>query len=175
MALGEDVEPAMIWTCGGLNVSTKFGSTKERSRCIPLCFVWALPPLALTEPATPPVLLRSLSGLRLVKEGCRPCVGPLPGIGSRLRGIPLAPPEVPVDGVGIPLPPRRGVFDAVALIEEDDDSLLILLDEGCLGVIDPDLGVVVPDLGVVPPDVTLPEADDGDNSKGLPSPSKGIN
>ena len=60
-------------------------------------------------------------------------------------------------------------------MEEDEVSLLILLDEGCRGVIDPDLGVMVPDLGVVPPEEAFPVADDGDNSKGLPSPSKGIN
>ena len=73
------------------------------------------------------------------------------------------------------LPPLRGVTAADALIEEDDVSLFMLLDEGCLGVIDPDFGVVVPDRGVVPPEETLPVADDGDNSNGLPSASNGIN
>ena len=58
-------------------------------------------------------------------------------------------------------------------MEEDEVSLLILLDEGCRGVIDPDFGVMVPDLGVVPPEA-FPVADDGDNSKGLASPSKGF-
>ena len=41
-------------------------------------------------------------------------------------------------------------------------------------MIDPDFGVAVPDLGVVPPDESFPAADEGDNSKGLPSPPKGI-
>ena len=117
----------------------------------------------------PPVLLRSFS-LRLVKDGLLCCVGPVPGIGRRLRGL-----DEPAEGCGIVLPPLRGVTAADALIDEDDVSLFMLLDEGCLGVIDPDLGVVVPDRGVVPPDETRPVADDGDNSNGLPSASNGIN
>ena len=117
----------------------------------------------------PPVLLRSLS-LRLVKDGLLCCVGPVPGIGRRLRAL-----DETVEGCGMVLPPLRGVTAADALIEEDDVSLFMLLDEGCLGVIDPDFGVVVPDRGVVPPDETLPVADDGDNSNGLPSASNGIN
>ena len=64
--------------------------------------------------------------------------------------------------------------DEPALIEEDEASLLILLDDGCRGVTDPDFGVMVPDLGVVPPEEAFPVADDGDNSKGLASPSKGF-
>ena len=117
----------------------------------------------------PPVLLLSLS-LRLVNEGLLCCVGPLPGIGRRLRAF-----EGPVEGCGIALPPLRGVTEAEVLIDEDDVSLFMLLDEGCRGVIDPDFGVVVPDRGVVPPEETLPVADEGDNSNGLPSASNGIN
>jgi len=66
------------------------------------------------------------------------------------------------------------VLDVLPLIEEDEVSLLILLEEACRGVIEPDFGVVVPDLGVVPPDDNRPAADDGDNSDGLPSSFKGI-
>ena len=117
----------------------------------------------------PPVLLRSLS-LRLVKDGLLCCVGPVPSIGRRLRAL-----DELAEGCGMVLPPLRGVTAADALIEEDDVSLFMLLDEGCLGVIDPDFGVVVPDRGVVPPEETLPVADDGDNSNGLPSASNGIN
>ena len=65
-------------------------------------------------------------------------------------------------------------MEAEALIDDDDDSLFILLEDGCLGVIDPDFGVVVPDLGVFPPEETLPVADEGDNSNGLPSEANGI-
>ena len=64
--------------------------------------------------------------------------------------------------------------DEPALIEEDEASLLILLDDGCRGVTDPDFGVMVPDLGVVPPEEAFPVADDGDNSKGLAFPSNGF-
>ena len=152
---------------------TKFGSTKDRSRCMPLCLDWAFPPTPVLPDPVAPVLPRSFSGFRLVKEGLLPCVGPVPGIGRRLRGSPLEA-EFPAEGRGIPRPPRFDVLDAAPLIEEDDVSLLILLDDACRGVIDPDLGVVVPDLGVVPPDEILPVAEDGDNSKGLPFPSKGI-
>ena len=123
-------------------------------------------PTPLATDPDPPALFRSL---RLVNDGCLPGVGPAPGIGSRLRGF-----EDPADGCGIDLVPLRGVTEAEALIDDDDVSLLILLDEGCRGVMDPDFGVVVPDLGVVPPDDTLPVADDGDNSKGLPSAPNGI-
>ena len=95
-------------------------------------------------------------------------------MGRRLRGSPLVV-AGPLDGCGMPRPPRRGVVDALPLIEDDEVSLLILLEDACRGVIEPDFGVVVPDLGVVPPDDTLPAAEDGDNSDGLPSSFSGIN
>lgn len=143
---------------------------------MPLCLAPVLPPtpVPLPDPHVPPVLLLSFIGFRLVKEGLLPCVGPAPGIGRRLRGIPL-PAALPVVGTGMPRPPRLGVFAAAPLIEEDDVSRFILLDEAWRGVVDPDLGVDVPDLGVVPPDETRAVAEEGDNSNGLPFPSKGIN
>ena len=88
-------------------------------------------------------------------------------MGRRLRGIPVAEPAAP---------PRLGVFPAIAVLMEDDDSsLLILPEEACLGVADPDdFGVEVPDLGVVPPDgIRCPVADVGDSSMGLPSSFNG--
>ena len=74
----------------------------------------------------------------------------------------------------MPRPALLGVLPVAPFIEEDDVSRLILLDEACRGVVDPDFGVDVPDLGVVPPDETRPVAEEGDSSKGLPFPSKGI-
>ena len=126
------------------------------------------PEPVVIEPG-PPVLVRPLRGLRFVNDGLLPCVGPVPGLGRRLPAL-----DAPVTGCGIALPPRRGVVEAEALIDEDDVSLFMLLEDGCLGVIDPDFGVVVPDLGVVPPEESLPAADEGDSSNGLPSEANGI-
>ena len=115
-----DADDDMICTCGGLNVSTKFGSTKDLSRCIPLCLEVVFPPDPVFPDPVDPILLLSFCGFKFVKEGLLPCVGPVPGIGRRLRGGPLDEAAV---GCGIPLPPRLGVFGAAPLMEEEYVSL----------------------------------------------------